>query len=211
MARIGTSDILRGLVPRFPLEMAVASLATFLGTALWFDLPHRLEDATPPVPEKVTLQAEPLPIRMFQPSEDHETSAFMEAVALSHVAPLRPQNEVDRVALDPPPAVQVMARGPAREKAKLAASGTVPQPPPRPATMKMVALPAAGALTVTPPSGGSLRPPALIPSLAVQQTPAERHGFGVPSVRETANSARVAVTGSLDSLGRSFDALIHWR
>jgi hypothetical protein len=210
MAQIGTSGFWGGLLPRFPLEMVVASLATFLGTAVWFDLPGRLHAYESPPAEKLTLQAEPLPIRMFQPTDDHQTSAFMEAVALSHVAPLRPQSEVDRAALNPPAAVQVMARMPGHEKPRVAAS--VPVPAPRPPEIKMASLPS-GPLAPAPHAQvqPSLRPPAPIPAAGLRVAAPERHDFMPTTVREAANSARVAVTGSLDSLGRGIDALIHWR
>jgi hypothetical protein len=208
MARSNALSFLGRLLPRFPLEMTVACLATFLGTAVIFDLPHRWNtpEAAPAAPEKLSLQAEPLPIHMFRPSEEHEASTFMEAVALSHVAPLRPQGEVDRAAADPPPAVQVLARSPSREKPRPLAAAQVPlpQPAPRPA-VKVAVVPPAAAQPAAPE--GELRPPAQIP---VARSP-ERHRFDVPGIGDMARSARSTVSDGIDSLGRSVSSLIGWR
>jgi hypothetical protein len=216
MARIGGSG-LAGLLPRFPLEMTVAALATFLGTALVFDLPHRWNPADVPTPsEKVSLQAEPLPIRMFRPSEEHETSSFMEAVALSHLAPLRPQGEVDRAATTPPPAVQVLARSPSHgDKPKPAVMAAVPQPAPRPAAL--TATPSASASpsgqpqlasapAIGPPGTAEPRPPAQIPPARS----VSHSRFEVPVVGDLARTARSTVSDGLDSLGRGVRSLVGW-
>ena len=216
MARITESGFLSGLMPRYPLEMVAASLATFLATAVWFDLPHRTEGAEPPpAAEKLSLQAEPLPIRMFRPSEEHEASAFMEAVALSHLAPLLPQGEVDRAAAEPPPAVQVLARSPSHDKAKLAVvAAAVPQPAPRPvaravapapATVPQVTTVAAVAPILAAPA--DLRPPGQIPAVR----PVSHSRFDVPVVGDLARSARTTVTDGIDSLGRGVRSLVGWR
>lgn len=214
MAEANTRKARPWYMPRFPLEMAIASLATLLATTLYFDLPHRLRVAVPPVtpvPEKLVVQAQPLPVQ--RSSADADATRFMEAVALSHVAPLLPQSRIDESVADPgpsavraiepspPPAVQVLARAPARDRPKPAAPPPVhtAQPMARPATSQT------SGLTPLQVPGAEPRPPGVIP---VNGRPADRRGLHVPVVSDVANMAGSAITSGVDSIGRGIDWIL---
>ena len=192
------------MVPRSLLEVTAASLATFLATSLWYDLPHR-GAAPPQIPqaEKLSVQAPPLSLRIHEPTAEDEASRFMEAVALSHVAPLLPEGEINRASVDtaPPPAVQQVQAHAPLQKPKLVAAA-VPLPPRQPA-LRVAAAPATAQPASTAMSG--LRPPVDIPT-ATASSP--ERGLRIPVVSDLAHSTQKTVSDGIDSLSRGVGSLL---
>jgi hypothetical protein len=188
--------------------MTISSLATLLAVTVYFDLPNRREPLPEaPLPEKLTLQAPPLVIQARPQSDEDTATRFMEAVALSHVAPLLPQTEVDRAAEPPPPpAVQVYARAPTHNHAK---------PAPANAVAAVVPLPPTRAATPPPqpsPRVGEARPfdPPLPvgPAPAARPQPQERRASRFQTVGDFAEKTKDSVVDGLESVGRSLQSLL---
>ena len=191
-------------VPRSLLQMTAASLATFLATAVWYDLPHHSgAPAQLRQPEKLSLQAPPLSLRIREPSAEDEASRFMEAVALSQVAPLRPEGDIDSppVELTTPLAVQQAQAHAPQQKPRLVVAA-VPLPPRQPAPR---VIPASVTPQAVPATPSGLRPPADIPKASTQ--PSEHSGR--PSVvSNLARSTQKTLSDGLDGLSRSVGSLL---
>ncbi len=159
----------RWATPRFPLEMAVASLATLVVAIIVGDA-GRQTHSSPPV--KVDLQANPRTLPVAR-ADEARLSAFVENFALAHVAPPLPEASVDAAAMGSEPqsrAVQVLAK-------------SKPRPAPRPAK-------------VLPPSSRpalAALPDRATAAAAATSAEAAKPGFRIPLVSDAASgvSARL--------------------
>jgi hypothetical protein len=117
------------LKPRFPLEMAAASLATLVLVVLVGDMGRGSRDSSTP---KLVLQAAPRVV-VAQPAADERTTEFIEKFALAHVSAPLPESmisDVDRAAPPRPPERAALAQ-PQREKPRPQIVRTIATKPPQ--------------------------------------------------------------------------------
>ena len=124
----------RWLTPRFPLEMAAASLATFALVLLVGELGRG--DADPPLVQLKTAAKAPRIDLPPSPSDEARTDAFIERFALAHVSPPLPESALADPGPAKPPFAQRLSQ-PALSHEKPRGETATVKPPARP---QMIAL-----------------------------------------------------------------------
>jgi hypothetical protein len=150
MLKTSTGRLLaRWMTPRFPLEMAAASVTTLAVVLTLGGLGRATSE-----PKLVKLSVKPAPIDRPMTDEDEARASFIERFALAHVAPRLPET----VVVDPARASASAAqRGPTlvltHERMRVADAGSVvASPPRRPADLT---LPQAASATPARPTDGA--------------------------------------------------------